>query len=171
VYLSAQENVLRQVTRINFTKTTLAALPAAAPGGRVAYFDGRTRGLMLLVTAAGIKTFYVRRKLHGRSERICIGRFPEWSVEQARTRADDINAACGRGENPAELSRARRSEMTLDDLFAQFMDRNGPHLRRPEKPRTNYRLYLAHWGQRRLSTINAMRSTASTKGGPGPTAT
>ena len=43
--------------------------------------------------------------------------------------------------------------MTLDDLFQEYMHRNGPHLRRPNKPRTNYRLYLSHWGQRRLSTI------------------
>ena len=118
MFLSAQENAMHQVIRINFTKTALAALPAAPSGRRVAYFDSRTRGLMLLVTAAGVKTFYVRRKMHGRSERICIGRFPEWSVEQARTRADDINAACGRGENPTELGRAHRSEMTVDDLFA-----------------------------------------------------
>ena len=107
-----------------------------------------------MVTAAARKTFYVRRKIDGRSERICIGRFPDdWSVENARKRADEINAACGRGENPADLVRTKRSEMTLDDLYKQYMDRNGPHLRRPDKPKNNYRLYLGHWGARKLSTI------------------
>jgi hypothetical protein len=143
---------MRRTTRINFSKTALAAL-AAPTAGRVAYCDTRTRGLLVLITLGGIKPFCVRRKLNGQSERICIGRFPEWSVEEARACADEINAAYGRGENPADLSRAKRSEMTLDDPFEQYMARNGPHLRRPDKPRNNYRLYLGHWCNRRLSTI------------------
>ena len=144
---------MSQTATLNFTKTILAALTAAPSGRRATYGDSKTRGLVLLVTTSGVKTFYVRRKLNGRSERICIGRFPEWSVERARARADEINAAFGRGENPADKGRTLRDEMTLDDLFAQYMSRNGPHLRPPDKPRNNYRLYLKHWGQRRLSTI------------------
>ena len=145
---------MNRTSRFNFTKTSLAALPAAVRGRRVTYFDTRTRGLTVVVTAAGRKTFYLRRKVDGRSERIYIGRFPDdWSVERARGRADEINASIGNGENPAEMRRAKRSEMTLDDLFAEYMTRNGPHLRRADKPRSNYRLYLGHWGPRKLSTI------------------
>ena len=145
---------MSHTSRFNFTKSALVALPSAAPGRRDAHFDTRVRGLMLLVTAAGRKGFYVRRKIQGRSERIYIGRFPDdWSVEQARRRADEINASIGHGENPAETRRTKRAEITLDDLFAEYMARNGPHLRRPDKPRDNYRLYLGHWGMRQLSTI------------------
>ena len=141
-------------SRFNFTKTSLLALPVATPGPRATHYDSKTRGLTLVVTTAGVKTFYVRRKIDGRSERICIGRFPNnWSVENARGRADEINAACGRGENPADSVRTKRSEITLDDLFTQYMDRTGPHLRRPDKPKCNYRLYLGHWDARKLSTI------------------
>jgi integrase len=140
-------------TRFNFTKTALAALAAPPADRRATYWDSKTRGLMLLVTAGGTKTFYVRRKLSGRSERICIGRLSEWTVERARAAADEINAACGRGENPADTVRTKRSEMTLDDLFNQYMERNGPHLRRPDKPRNNYRLYLSVLGNRKLSSI------------------
>jgi hypothetical protein len=129
---------MRRSNRINFTKTALAALSAPTATSRVAFCDTKTRGLLLLVSVGGIKTFYVRRKLNGRSERICIGRFSEWSVERARAFADGINAAYGRGENPADLGRAKRSEMTLDNLFDEYMVRNGPHLRRPDKPRNNY---------------------------------
>jgi hypothetical protein len=114
-------------TRFNFTKTALAALAAPPAGRRAIYWDTKTRGLMLLVTAGGVKTFYVRRKLSGRSERICIGRLSEWTLQRARASADEINAACGRGENPADTVRTKRSEMTLDDLFNQYMERNGPH--------------------------------------------
>jgi hypothetical protein len=75
--------MMSATSRFNFTKTNLIALPNAAPGRRDTHFDTRTRGLMLLVTAAGRKAFYVRRKIDGRSERIYIGRFPDdWSVER-----------------------------------------------------------------------------------------
>ena len=43
--------------------------------------------------------------------------------------------------------------MTLDELFTQYMERNGQHLRRPDKARNNYRLYLSGWGTRKLSSI------------------
>ena len=137
--------------RINFTKSALVTLLSATP--RTAFLEVRTRGLMVLVTKGGSKSFYVRRKVDGRSERIFIGRFPEWTVERARARADEINAGIGRGENPADVRRARRTELTLDDLFDEYISRNGPHLRRPDKPRNNYRLYLSQWGTRRLSDI------------------
>jgi integrase len=142
---------MRNAERINFTKGALASLDSSGPPRTV--FDARTRGLMVSVTRTGHKSFYVRRKIAGKSERIFIGQFPEWTVEQARARADAINADIGRGGNPAQLRRAHRREMTLDDLFDEYMSRNGPHLRRPDKPRNNYRLYLKHWGDRKLSTI------------------
>ena len=50
-------------SRFNFTKTSLLALPAAAAGPRVTHYDSKTRGLTLVVTTAGVKTFYVRRKI------------------------------------------------------------------------------------------------------------
>ena len=66
--------------RFNFTKAGLAALKS--PTARTAFFDTRTRGLMILVTKQGAKSFYVRRKVNGRSERIYIGRLPEWKVDR-----------------------------------------------------------------------------------------
>ena len=64
--------------RINFTKSALVTLLSATP--RTAFLEVRTRGLMVLVTKGGSKSFYVRRKVDGRSERIFIVRFPEWTV-------------------------------------------------------------------------------------------
>jgi hypothetical protein len=54
--------------RMNFTKTALAALPPAPPGRRLVGIDTKTHGLILQVTGPGVKTFYVRRKIAGRSE-------------------------------------------------------------------------------------------------------
>jgi hypothetical protein len=49
---------MRRSNRINFTKTALAALSAPTATSRVAFCDTKTRGLLLLVSVGGIKTFY-----------------------------------------------------------------------------------------------------------------
>ena len=46
------ENAVSQTSTLNFTKTVLASLTAATAGRRASYGDSKTRGLVLLVTAA-----------------------------------------------------------------------------------------------------------------------
>lgn len=103
-------------TRINFTKASLSALASPAPGLRATYHDIKTPGLQVRVTSTGVKTFCVFRKVHGKPERITLGRFPEMTPEQARKRAAEVNAQIAKGESPADQRRTARAEMT----FAEF---------------------------------------------------
>ena len=57
------------------------------------------------------------------------------------------------GKNPAEAKRGQKAEMTLDDLFNEYMTRTAAFNRRSDKPKANYRLYLSQWGKRNLSAI------------------
>src|SRR5262245_24400042 len=98
--------------RINFTKAAIQALPIPAHGNRAVYHDTQTRGLHVIVTDRGVKTYYVRRKLHGRSERIRLGRFPDLTVEQARGRAGGVHSVFSNGGNPAAVRRRLRGELT-----------------------------------------------------------
>ena len=75
--------------RFKFTKRALAALPPP-PNGRVYHQDEGQDNLSLCVTASGKKTFYRVGRIDGAPVRIKIGRFPDLSVEQARTRAREI---------------------------------------------------------------------------------
>lgn len=75
------------------------------------------------------------------------------TIEQARGKAASINAALAQGENPAEKQRSRKAEMTLDELKEEYLTRCAIFNKRPDKPRDNYRLYLSHWGKRKLSSI------------------
>jgi hypothetical protein len=77
--------------RISFTKKTIEGILPSAGGKLAYYWDTKTRGLFLLVTGAGVKTFYVRRKIKGQSERLLLGRFPELSIEQARFKGFGIS--------------------------------------------------------------------------------
>lgn len=141
------------MNKLNFTKTAIAALAPAEGSPRSFYYDDKSRGLCVLVSTT-TKTFYLLRKVSGKTERIAIGRFPETTVEQARKRAGKLNGEIDAGTNPNELKRERRHELTLDDLHAAYLRRHAEvRNRRPDNAKNNYRRYLAHWGNRKLSDI------------------
>jgi len=105
--------------QLNFTKRTLEALPVT--GAQYVVKDKKTMGLILLVSQKGTKTFYLRRKINGRDERVRIGRFPEWTVEQAQERVTELNAAINKGGNPNEVKRSIREEPTFSQVFEQYL--------------------------------------------------
>lgn len=110
---------------LNFTKTALEQLRPPIAGERLEVFDSKTPGLMVRVSPTGVKTFYARRwiKGDGRAERITIGRFPACSVENARKAAGRINHAIAEGDNPAEAVREKKAELTLGEMFSQYIER------------------------------------------------
>ena len=78
--------------KINFTKGSLTNLPTPTLGKRAYYYDIKTRGLGICVLPTGKKTFIVYRKINGRPERITIGDINDFSIEQVRGKAAEINA-------------------------------------------------------------------------------
>jgi integrase len=145
--------------RLNLTKAAIDAFPPAADGKRAYYYDTKSKGLVVAVTDKGTKTFLVYRWVGGRPERITLGRYAQaltagLTIEQARKAAHEANLAIAKGQNPAQDKRAARGEITLGGLFAQYMSRHAEvHNRRPDKMRSNFRLYLSSWSTRKLSHI------------------
>jgi integrase len=139
--------------KLNFTKASIEELPLPDPGKRSEYQDIKTIGLRLRITISGIKTFSVLRRIKGTLERITLGRYPDLTIEQARRKAASLNSAIAEGKNPANIVRAYKEEMTLDDLLNEYMTRTAAFNKRPDKPKANYRLYLSQWGKRKLSSI------------------
>lgn len=110
--------------RIRFTKTALDALPPAPAGARVAYYDTQTPGLVLRVTATGVKTFSVFRRVKGGPmERITLGRFPDLPLEAARERALGTVATLAKGESAAgQVRRQRAQQVTLAEAFKDYLE-------------------------------------------------
>jgi len=128
----------------NFTKAAILELPVAPPGKRVYYRDAKTRGLALAVTDRGTKTYVFYRKIDRRPERISIGRFDDLSVEQARNRATELNAAIALGQNPADKRRSVRDEMTLQELFDAYLERHAkPNKRFWHQDLSKFNQYVA----------------------------
>ncbi|MCK9387698.1 MAG: site-specific integrase [Sulfuritalea sp.] len=111
--------------RISFTKAALDALPVSAVGQRATFHDTKTPGLQLRLTATGVKTFSIFRRVRGgEPERVTLGRYPAMSIEQARRLAMETSAAMEGGENPAETRRAARGERTFGNLFEVYLERH-----------------------------------------------
>ncbi len=97
----------------------------------------------------------VYRKIKGRPERIKLGNFPALTVEQARKSADIINATIAHGDNPNDGRRAERAELTLQDLFDEYLETHAkPHKKSWRNDAMNYKNHLSHWKNRKLSHIN-----------------
>ncbi len=141
--------------RFNFTKKELLNLPTPPKGKRAYHYDTHTRGLTLCVTSSGTKTFYLYRKIHGRAERIRIAAFPDMSIERARGAASKLNADIADGKNPQDEKRAISAEITLGELFDEYLERHAKvHKIKWREDAAQFRRYLAHWKSRKLSQIN-----------------
>ncbi len=142
------------MNELRFSKATLNALAPQPDGKRACYYDDKARGLCVLV-AVTTKTFFVLRKVRGKTERVYVGRYPDTTIEEARKRAGRINSQIDAGVNPNELKREHRAELTLARLFDLYMERHArAHNRKPANAQNNYRRYLSQWGRRKLSGIS-----------------
>lgn len=116
-------------TKVNFTKSALDNLPLPEAGERITYYDegGResVRGLQLRVTSAGTKTFAVfKRVAGGQPERVTIGKYPDWSIENARKEAKKKIAQLAQGESPSEAKRAKKEKsLTLAEAVEQYIEK------------------------------------------------
>jgi len=140
--------------QINFTKGTLESLPLPKQKQRLYFYDSKGNGLHVVVTSQGQKSFYVRRRVNGKNEKHCLGSFPDLSVEQARDKAARFTGAVASGDNPAEQRRLIRGELTLGDLFEEYLRR---HLKKSRKTWAEYEKqfnrYFGDWLSRKLTTI------------------
>lgn len=153
--------------RFRFKKREIESLPAPGAGQRATYLDTDVPGLQLRVTAAGVKTFAVRRRIRGMPpERITLGRFPGMTVEQARRQAQIVNGAIADGENPAAVKRAHRGEPTLQETFESYLDakrkRDGSAISETTKKhyRDAVRLHMSSLMKLRLSEVTQERVAA-----------
>ncbi len=145
--------------KIKFTKRKIESLPVTDK--TVTYHDTETTGLKLTISKAGTYTFMIYRKIKGRPERIKLGNFPSLTVEQARKSADMVNATIARGNNPNDGKRAERAELTLQDLFDEYLETHSrPHKKSWRSDEMNYKNHLSHWKNKKLSFI----SSADVKG-------
>ena len=142
-------------SRFHFTERRIASLIPPRNAKRAYYYDDAVRGLAVAVARGGKKVYLLYRFVNGRPERIAIAPCGDLSVQQARARAMEMNAAIVQGKNPAAERRAVRDEMTIGELFRKFLDEYAkPNLR--AKTCRNYESMWSHlhsWELRKISGV------------------
>lgn len=139
---------------LNFTKRSLLALPLPSKGKREYYRDTIVKGLILDVRSSGSKSFYLYKFLNGKPERIFLGSFPDFSVENARDAATIHKSDIAKGKNPQEEKRKIRNEITFKELFSEYMERYSKlHKKSWQYDEREVNKFLSHWFNRKLSDI------------------
>jgi integrase len=116
--------------------------------------------LAICISAKGTRTFYSYRRVKDRPVRVRIGRFPETTLEQARNRVATIAGEIVDGRDPHAERMAERGEMTLGDLFAEWLRYAKRHKKTWAEDQRQYDAFLAKWDRRRLSTITKAEARA-----------
>jgi len=140
----------------NITKTYVEKSAVCRENGTPAfYFDDEIKGFGVRVTG-GAKTFIIDRKLNGKTIRVSIGRYPDWSVQAARDRAKELIVELDKGNDVRQQEKRRNdAAATLQVAFEKFMSE------RQLKPRTqtDYRRYMEHylpdWLGKAITTIDS----------------
>ena len=143
------------MAKLNFTKAGLESLTIPAKGWAY-YYDLKVQGLGVGIGSTGKKSFILYRKINGKPERIAIGPYPDLSIEQARGKASELNAAIANGANPAEIKRGRVVEIVFGELFNQYIERHAKMNKKTwAEDQQRYIQYLAKpLGKKKLSLID-----------------
>lgn len=143
-----------QDNSFNFTKKSLDALPLPNKGKRLYVYDTYVRGLELMVTEHGSKSYKVYRKFNDKPVRITLGKYSELSVEEARDKARTTISEMIKGKNPNVEKKKLRAETTLKEMFSLYMERHSkPHKRTWQDDERDIPRFIGHWFQRKLSAI------------------
>lgn len=138
--------------RFPFTTTRLERFQC--PSGRVWLTDAKCPDLRLQVTAAGAKSFYVYRKLHGEPIRYRLGSFSELGIDAARKMAREKVGVMVKGIDPREAKRAARDGVTFAELATSYIDLHAkPRKKSWQEDQRQLDTYLKPWYSRALQSI------------------
>ncbi len=138
----------------NFTKNILMSLPVPS-SSTVSYRDTKEKGLSLYVTPKGAKSFFVRKRINGRDERVVLGQFPDMTVEGARKAALKTKNDISQGISPNLEKKKIRAEITFGELFHRYLEEYSKVRKKSWKyDQREIDKFLSHWKTRRLSSIS-----------------
>lgn len=139
---------------INFTKQAIEQLPIPNKG-KSYYKDIKEKGLSLYVTSYGTKTFFVRKRVKGRDERIIIGSTELIPVEKARKTARILKGQIAEGLDPvAEKRKDISNKLTFGQQFKEYIEVYAkPHKKSWQYDAREVPKFLSHWFKRRMCDI------------------
>jgi integrase len=112
--------------QFHVTQRSIAALEPAERD-RI-FYDSKLSGFGVRVTKRGKKAFVLNYYAGKRERRLTIGRWPTWSAEAARIKANALRVEIDNGADPQGNKQAARGAPVLKELCDEYITRHAiPH--------------------------------------------
>ena len=143
--------------RFTFTRNKLDNLSNAEQGRRDMYYDSKVIGLSIRVTASGLKSFFVRKRVNGKYIQKKLGQYPDITIDLARHAAMKTLNQFSSGVDPNKEARNKKIKgITLLEVMNDYAHHKKNLIK--EKTIRDYQIifnsYLSEWGGRELVSIN-----------------
>ena len=145
---------------VNRQKLTEAVVRDATPTEARDYqiFDSEVRGFAICIYRGGGRAFTLDYRYAGRQRRMTFGRWPEWSVSAARTRAKELRRDIDAGGDPLANRGALREAPRVTDLIARYVEVHLTHLARlnaADQRSMMEKLIAPAWGRMLVTEVNS----------------
>jgi integrase len=147
----------------NFTAARVDAYKCDLAKQQSLYWDAKTPGLGLRVTAAGARAYIFESRLFGKTIRITIGDPRAWDLANARTEANRLKTLIDDGKDPreikAEVRAAHEARAAADALQAVTVGEAWAAYIEDRRPRWSDRHYRDHLQKAQAGGEFAIRGT------------
>lgn len=85
--------------------------------------DKMANGLFLDITMTGVKSWWYRYSIHGKQERLVLGRYPDLSLQDARQLRDEAASLVAKGISPKQEKDNQKAGKINNILFKDYGER------------------------------------------------
>ena len=116
---------------VKLTKEIIESEPAPDTGTTLIY-DTEVKGFGVRVFAPtdrhpqGARSFFLNYRANRRERRYAIGRYPDWTVQEARQEAKELRKRVDKGEDPTLEKRTRQEAPTIKELAERYREEHLP---------------------------------------------
>lgn len=172
---------MAQKNKFKLTTTSVKQRCRPPAKGEDWYWDTEDRGFVLVVRPK-TATFFVQKDVRGKTRRVKIGRYPTWTVDQARRRARELIVQMDQGVDPNAQKREEAARGTtlrearewhIAAMRARRCAERSKETVRYETVRYETDRHLSDWLDRPLADIRpgeCARRHERITDGPGPCA-
>ncbi|SMP59406.1 tyrosine-type recombinase/integrase [Noviherbaspirillum suwonense] len=151
------------MAKVNFTADRVTGFQCEPGKQQFIFWDAKTPGLGLRVTAAGAKSYIFEARLYSKTIRVTIGDARTWTVSKAQTEATKYKVLVDQGIDPrseraslrakaeAEESRICSQALTVGDAWAAYL--------KARKSKWGERHYLDHIAKAKAGGVLCKRGT------------
>lgn len=154
----------------NFTAARVGSLQCEPGKSQTIFWDAKTPGFGLRVTAAGARAYVFESRLFGKTIRLTIGDARAWDLGRARTEASRLKTLIDDGKDPREIRteqrvahqarqvERRKQDVSLAEAWQEYLEAN--------RGSWGERHYQDHLNLSRLGGQPKRRGTGKTTAGP-----